>query len=189
MNYLISLLFYLGIVTIKRVQLSRYIFEPPNFVITQLYFTYFQQIVLRQVACAPRPAHRRPCSKLAQENEIAPRIQAVEAILLQLSNRDAVGFDEKYVKAVFAPFGFSIQHKSTRFTANMKPTAAMWTCFLPAARRYTPTISLSSSSKYLKQQEAGQLEVVKNQVWPNCKTICAMKDCTCWPEQYVTERR
>ena len=35
--------------------------------------------------------------ELAQENNITPLIEAVEAILVQLSNRDAVGFDEKYV--------------------------------------------------------------------------------------------
>jgi len=38
-----------------------------------------------------------------------PLIEAVEAILLQLSNRDAVGFDEKYVKAVFASLLYSTQ--------------------------------------------------------------------------------
>ena len=47
--------------------------------------------------------------KLAQENDIAPLIEAVESILLQLSNCDAVGFDEKYVKAVFASLLYPTQ--------------------------------------------------------------------------------
>jgi hypothetical protein len=52
--------------------------------------------------------------KLAQENEIAPLIEAVEAILLQLSNGDATGFDEQYpsrtsVKAVFVSLLYPTQ--------------------------------------------------------------------------------
>lgn len=54
---LISILFYLGIVTIKQPQLSRYIFEPPNFVITQLYFRYFQQLILQQAALRADDLH------------------------------------------------------------------------------------------------------------------------------------
>ncbi|MEZ4665011.1 MAG: hypothetical protein R2911_46385 [Caldilineaceae bacterium] len=51
--------------------------------------------------------------ELAQENNIAPVVEAVEAILLQLSNRDAIAFDEKYVKAVFclaALFNANLHH-------------------------------------------------------------------------------
>jgi len=43
---LVSLLFYMGIITIKEGQLTRLIFEIPNFVISQLYFEYFNQLLL-----------------------------------------------------------------------------------------------------------------------------------------------
>ena len=158
---LISLLFYLGIVTIKAAQLSRFIFEPPNFVITQLYFTYFQQLVLQQASL--RADDLRIYDRvlqLAQENNIAPLIEAVEAILLQLSNRDAVGFDEKYVKAVFASLLYSTQIYTihSEYETNRRYVDLLLTRRPPIDPNYQFAIEL----KYLKLQEADQLEAVKN---------------------------
>ena len=157
---LISLLFYLGIITIKVTQLSRFIFEPPNFVITQLYFTYFQQIVLRQAnlrADDLRIYDR--VFKLAQENEITPLVEAVEAILLQLSNRDAMGFDEKYVKAVFASLLYPTQIYTihSEYETNRRYVDLLLTRRPPIDPNYQFAFEL----KYLKQQDADQLEETK----------------------------
>ena len=158
---LISLLFYLGIVTIKAAQLSRFIFEPPNFVITQLYFTYFQQIVLRQASLRADDLRIYDrVFKLAQENEIAPLIEAVESILLQLSNRDAVGFDEKYVKAVFA----SLLYPTQIYTIHSEYETDRRYVDLLLTRRppIDPNYQFAFELKYLKQQDADQLETVKS---------------------------
>ncbi len=158
---LISLLYYLGIVTIKAAQLSRFIFEPPNFVITQLYFTYFQQIILRQASLRTDDLRIYDrVLKLAQENEIAPLIEAVEAILLQLSNRDAVGFDEKYVKAVFA----SLLYPTQIYTIHSEYETDRRYVDLLLTRRppIDPTYQFAFELKYLKQQDADQLETVKS---------------------------
>ena len=157
---LISLLFYLGIVTIKAAELSRFIFEPPNFVITQLYFTYFQQIVLRRAALRADDLRIYDrVLKLAQENDIAPLIEAVEAILLQLSNRDAVGFDEKYVKAVFAALLYPTQIYTviSEYETDRRYVALLLTRRPPIDPNYQFAFEL----KYLKQQDADQLETVK----------------------------
>ena len=157
---LISLLFYLGIVTIKAAELSRFIFEPPNFVITQLYFTYFQQIVLRRAALRADDLRIYDrVLKLAQENDIAPLIEAVEAILLQLSNRDAVGFDEKYVKAVFA----ALLYPTPIYTVISEYETDRRYVDLLLTRRppIDPNYQFAFELKYLKQQDADQLETVK----------------------------
>jgi hypothetical protein len=181
---LISLLFYLGIVTIKEAQLSRFIFEPPNFVISQLYFTYFQQIVLQQAALRADDLRIYDrVLKLAQENEIAPVVEAVEAILLQLSNRDAVGFDEKYVKAVFAALLYPTQiytiqseYETDRHCSfpekfcTTSPVGPMGQNFsgylyidLLLTRRppIDPNYQFAFELKYLKQADAHRLEAVK----------------------------
>ena len=166
---LISLLFYLGIATIKAPQLSRFIFEPPNFVITQLYFTYFQQIVLRQASLRADDLRIYDrVFKLAQENEITPLIEAVEAILLQLSNRDAVGFDEKYVKAIFASLLYPTQiytiHSEYETDRRYVDGSAALTTSLLLTRRppIDPNYQFALELKYLKQQDADQLEAVKS---------------------------
>lgn len=157
---LISLLFYLGIVTIKAPQLSRLIFEPPNFVITQLYFTYFQQIILRQASLRADDLliYDRVLA-LAQENNITPLIEAVEAILLQLSNRDAVGFDEKYVKALFAALLYptKIYTIHSEYETNRRYIDLLLTRRPPIEPNYQFAFEL----KYLKQAEADQVETKK----------------------------
>ncbi len=157
---LISLLFYLGIVTIKAAELSRYIFEPPNFVITQLYFTYFQQIVLRRASIRADDLRiYDQVLKLAQENDIAPLIEVVEAILLQLSNRDAAGFDEKYVKAIFA----SLLYPTQIYTISSEYETDRRYVDLLLTRRppIDPNYQFAFELKYLKQQDADQLETVQ----------------------------
>jgi hypothetical protein len=157
---LISLLFYLGIVTIKAAELSRFIFEPPNFVITQLYFTYFQQVVLRRASLRADDLRIYDrVLKLAQENDIAPLIEAVESILLQLSNRDAVGFDEKYVKAIFA----SLLYPTQIYTVFSEYETKRRYVDLLLTRRppIDPNFQFAFELKYIKQQDAEQLETVK----------------------------
>jgi hypothetical protein len=157
---LISLLFYLGIVTIKGAQLSRLYFEPPNFVITQLYFTYFQRIVLQQAAL--RVDDLRIYDRVAQmalENNVAPTVEAVEIILRQLSNRDAVGFDEKYVKAVFA----SLLYPTQIYTIHSEYETDRRYVDLLLTRRppIDPNYQFAFELKYLKQADAHRLEAVK----------------------------
>lgn len=157
---LISLLFYLGVVTIKAPQLSRFIFEPPNFVITQLYFTYFQQIILQQAKLrADDLSIYDRVLKLAQQNDITPLVEAVEAILLQLSNRDAVGFDEKYGKAVFA----SLLYPTQIYTIHSEYETDRRYIDLLLTRRppIEPNYQFAFELKYLKQGDSARLETVK----------------------------
>lgn len=157
---LVSLLFYLGIVTIKGTELSRFRFEPPNFVITQLYFTYFQQIILRQAALRADDLRIYDrVLKLAQENDIAPLIEAVEIILQQLSNRDAVGFDEKYVKAVLA----ALLYPTQIYTIHSEYETDRRYVDLLLTRRppIDPNYQFAFELKYLKQADAHRLEEVK----------------------------
>lgn len=159
---LISILFYLGIVTIQKAQLSRFIFEPPNFVITQLYFRYFQQIILQRASL--RADDLRIYDRvlqLAQENDIAPLIEAVEMILLQLSNRDAVGFDEKYVKAIFAALLYSTQIYTvhSEYETNRRYVDLLLTRRPPIDPNYQFAFEL----KFLKLADADQLEAKKDE--------------------------
>jgi len=159
---LISILFYLGIVTIKSAQLSRFVFEPPNFVIEQLYFTYFQQVVLRQAALRADDLRiYERVVQLAQENEIMPLIEAVEEILRQLSNRDAMGFDEKYVKAIFA----SLLYATQIYTIHSEYETDRRYVDLLLTRRppIEPNYQFAFELKYLKQADAHRLETVKDE--------------------------
>ena len=157
---LVSLLFYMGIITIKEGQLTRLIFEIPNFVISQLYFEYFNQLLLdRANLRADEINIYDRVLQLAQENEIAPLIEAVEAILRQLSNRDAVGFDEKYVKAIFA----SLLYTTQIYTIHSEHETERKYVDLLLTRRppIEPNYQFAFELKYLKQSEAHKVAEVK----------------------------
>lgn len=104
---------------------------------------------------------------LAQENDIAPLIEAVEAILQQLSNRDAVGFDEKYVKAVFASLLYSTQiytiHSEYETDRRYVDGSAALTTSLLLTRRppIEPNYQFAFELKYLKQADAQRLATVQ----------------------------
>lgn len=158
----ISLLFYMGMITIKDAQLTRWVFEAPNYVIKQLYYDYFTQIIIEQSGLVTNDLrlYDRILS-LAQENEIAPLIEVVESILRQLSNRDAVGFDEKYVKAIFASLFFTTQIYTihSEYETERKYVDLLLTRRPPIDPNYQFAFEL----KYLKQSEADQLEAKKQE--------------------------
>jgi len=153
----VSLLFYMGIVTIKGTQLSRQIFEAPNYVIRQLYFNFFNGMILEQSNVAPDDIQLLDrVTDLAQNNHIVPLIQVVESILTNLSNRDAIGFDEKYVKAIFASLFYTTQI----YTIHSEYETDRKYVDLLLIRRppIEPTYQFAFELKYLKQADASQLE-------------------------------
>ncbi|MEZ4664547.1 MAG: AAA family ATPase [Caldilineaceae bacterium] len=158
----ISLFFYMGIITAKRAELSLWVFEPPNYVIKQLYYEYFNQVLLERANLGQDEIYlRERVVSLAQENKIGPVIELVESILRQLSNRDAVGFDEKYVKAIFA----SIFYTAQIYTIRSEHESQRKYIDLLLLRRppLEPAYQFAFELKYLKQAEAEQLAAKKQE--------------------------
>ena len=81
-------------------------------------------------------------------------------ILVQLSNRDAVGFDEKYVKAIFAALLYSTQIYTvhSEYETNRRYVDLLLTRRPPIDPNYQFAFEL----KYLKLAEAEKLETTKN---------------------------
>jgi hypothetical protein len=95
----VSLLFYLGLLTIKGADFDQLSFQVPNHVISELYYQYFQEVLLQQADMhADDMRVKERIIALARDNDIRPIAEALEAVLKRLDNRDARGFDEKYVK-------------------------------------------------------------------------------------------
>jgi hypothetical protein len=94
-----SLLFYLGLLTIKGSQLSFLDFHIPNYVIRTLYYDFFQQILLQRAELQVDDLQiKQRVATLALENDMRPLAEALETVLKRLDNRDARGFNEKAVK-------------------------------------------------------------------------------------------
>lgn len=102
-----SLLFYMGLLTIKEPILNRVILKVPNYAIKGLYFDYFSdklveltdyEIDITEIEDA--------ISEIALDGNNKAIVKVVEKTLNKLSNRDYIGFDEKYVKLIFLSYFF-----------------------------------------------------------------------------------
>ena len=105
-NDLISLLYYMGWITIKNYEEGLYIFQMPNQVIKELYYNYFVDIIEQETGLN-RTVERieSALSELGRNNNPHPFLDLIKVLLEQdLSFRDAQGFDEKHLKMLLIPY-------------------------------------------------------------------------------------
>ena len=99
---LISLLFYLGYLTIKEIGFSKYKFQIPNDVIKQIYSNYFLEYISRKANIVVDSIDTESINaELLLEGKIDRLLNVLKEFLTNLSNRDYARFDEKYVKVIF----------------------------------------------------------------------------------------
>ncbi len=99
----VSLLYYLGFLTIKGSQLTRLVFGIPNYVIRELYYQYFVQIVLGRAKLSTYTIEpQEMVLELALHNNIQSIIALTESVLTELSiHHDRAHFNETHVKSIF----------------------------------------------------------------------------------------
>jgi len=98
----VSLLFYNGVLTIKEAQFAETIFQIPNYVIKEVYWSFFGMLVEEENDLVFNSDKiRNGMRELAYYNKIENWLLQIEYVLNQLSNRDYQKFDEKYIKLIF----------------------------------------------------------------------------------------
>lgn len=156
----VSLLFYLGVLTVKggRPTGGGWAFKIPNFVIKQLYFEFFVE-TLRQrtdTQVALYDDIRKAVVALAVDNDLEPFLDIVETVLGRLSNRDAIQFSERNVKAIFAALLTPSNVYLVRSEPELERRYADLLCTaLPAVR---VNHNFVFELKYLKKSDAARLE-------------------------------
>ncbi len=105
-NDLISVLFYMGWVTIKAESEGEHIFTMPNRVIEELYYNYFIDIVEQETGLNRTvPKIQDALKGISVNNDFHPFLALVKAVIdKDLSFRDAKGFDEKHLKMLLIPY-------------------------------------------------------------------------------------
>ncbi len=95
----LSLMFYMGFLTIRENVLSSTVLDIPNYVIRELYWDYFIALIQESEHFSlDTSALYQGINSLALTGDITPFIQVIEKTLGILSNRDFQRFDEKYIK-------------------------------------------------------------------------------------------
>ncbi len=99
---LISLLYYLGYVTISDKGYSKLKFKIPNDVIRKIYSEYFLKYISTTTQINTDTIDTESIiSELLEKGKIDKILEVLKQYLTNLSNRDYQRFDEKYVKVIF----------------------------------------------------------------------------------------
>ena len=98
---LISLLYYLGYLTIKENEFGILKFGSPNDVIKKIYSEYFLEYIKRRAGIQEELKVGDMTKEILLEGKIDKAIGVLGQYLRCLSNRDYQRFDEKYVKVIF----------------------------------------------------------------------------------------
>lgn len=97
----ISLLAYMGFASLQGKSLSGEVFGIPNHVMQELYFQYFKvELERRNQISIPNRALAVAVEALALRDDIQPLVAEMARALQLLSNRDAIGMDEKHIKVL-----------------------------------------------------------------------------------------
>jgi hypothetical protein len=100
-QYFASLLFYMGLLTIDRVAQGMTVLKIPNYSIRTIYWEYIEVFTrnLNEEVMIDSGEERAAIQTLAYNGDPKPYIAYMSKNIFQrLSNRDLIGFDEKYIK-------------------------------------------------------------------------------------------
>ena len=100
-----SLLFYLGLLTIKGEDFGDAILDTPNNVIRELYFDFYAKRLEEESDFELNTKEVKDAIKdIAKNGSNLKLVEIVEKTLNKLSNRDYITFNEKYVKLIFLTY-------------------------------------------------------------------------------------
>ena len=98
---LVSMLYYLGYLTITGEEVGYAKLAVPNKVMKEIYSEYFLKILKEETQIDIEENYTEIVKEIAQEGKIDKMVEMLQKYLKNLSNRDYQRFDEKYVKLIF----------------------------------------------------------------------------------------
>ena len=116
---LISMLFYLGYLTIVGEEFEKPELSIPNRVMKEIYSDYFLKILSKDTELTVSESdYNEMLREIAIEGRIDKIVEMLGKYLKNLSNRDYVKFDEKYIKLIF--FCIAMNLKIFRLKSEME---------------------------------------------------------------------
>ncbi len=168
----VSLLYYLGFLTIKGSIADRLIFAIPNYVIRRLYYQYFSQIIFSRAKLDTYTIDvQEQVLELALHNDIQPLLELTESTLTQLSiHNDRAAFNETHIKSIFVSWFYAtgIYHIFSELEVSKKNKNKdkgridLLLTHRPPFEEEIP-YQFIFELKYLKKKEKSQLEVTKEE--------------------------
>ena len=154
---LISMLFYLGYLTIAGEEFEKPELKIPNKVMKEIYSEYFLEILKQETDLqVTERDYNEMLREIALEGKIDKIVEMLGKYLKNLSNRDYVKFDEKYVKLIF--FCIAMNLKIFRLKSEMEVQRKYPDILLIPKDQSKGYKGVMIEFKYLKKEEAGKLK-------------------------------
>ena len=153
---LVSMLYYLGYLTIEDEEVGYPKLNIPNKVMKEIYSEYFLEILKRNINIDISENYTEIAREIALEGKIDKIVEMLGKYLKNLSNRDYQRFDEKYVKLIF--FCIAMNLKIFRLKSEMEVQRKYPDILLIPKERNKGYKGVMIEFKYLKKEEAGKLK-------------------------------
>ena len=154
---LISMLYYLGYLTIADERLGKPELKVPNKVMKEIYSEYFLKIINKETDLKiDESEYNEILEEIALEGKIDKISEILEKYLNNLSNRDYIKFDEKYVKLIF--YCIAMNLKIYNVKSEMEVQRKYPDILLVPREKTKGYNAVMVEFKYLKKGEENRLE-------------------------------
>ena len=153
---MISMLFYLGYLTIQDKLLETPKLGIPNRVMKEIYSDYFLANVKKELQLEIYEDYPIIANDIATEGNIEKVVELLHIYLKKLSNRDYIKFDEKYIKILFYSIVMNIGF--FRIKSEMEVQRKYPDLLLIPKRDQEKYYGVMIEFKYLKKEQANQLQ-------------------------------
>ena len=153
---LVSMLYYLGYLTIEGEEVGYPKLNIPNKVMKEIYSEYFLKILKDEISVDIIENYSEMAREIALEGKIDKIVELLQKYLENLSNRDYIKFDEKYVKLIF--YCIAMNLKIFRLKSEMEVERKYPDILLMPKDRNKGYKAVMIEFKYLKKENADKLK-------------------------------
>jgi hypothetical protein len=150
-----SLLFYMGMLSIKKEEFGIITLQMPNYVIKGLYLDFMMQLMKERVGdFYDDSALREMIIALARDGDVQPFVGEIQKVMKALSNRDSIKLSEKHLKTIVVALLYNTRayYVKSEYETEKKYVDIALLQRLPVAVNYQYAIEL----KYLPKKEAAK---------------------------------
>jgi hypothetical protein len=176
-EYFVSLLFYMGLLTIQGPKEGLVELGIPNYVIRTIFWEYFGQILQETTGVEYRLVESlsEAVREMAYQGNLQPFVDFIHSLLKSLSNRDLQRFDEKYIKLVL--LSYLKLTNVYQFISEREVENGYTDIFLEKGRE-VPQVEYEwlLELKYIKESDRNQLEQIRQEAVTQLQKYMASRE-------------
>ena len=170
---LLSMLYYLGYLTIVGEKLGRVELKVPNQVMKEIYAEYFLELIERETEFKiEENEYDKILQEIALEGKMDTFVKTVERYLKNLSNRDYERFNEKYVKLLFYSIAMNFDIYDVKSEMEIERGYSDLVLSPREEQKSKGYYSIIIEFKYLKKEEEKKLKNMQKEAKEQLERYC-----------------